>query len=105
MSLAVQQIILAASLVHLLTATAIPIAIGLITKLSAPPKIKVPVTLLLTMLGTFVVKATVKDGTAVISVGSLVTFAELYAMQLAVFLGIIRPLGVRNALAPTQGIG
>ena len=103
--LAVQQIVLSASVAHILVATAIPILVGIVTKLSAPPSVKVPLTLLLTGIGTLIVQSATANGVAVLSTASLVTFAELFVAQLAVFFGLIKPTGARNLLAPQSGLG
>lgn len=98
-------VVLTATWTHFAVAVAIPILVGLLTKLQGNPKVKVVVTMFLTALGAFIVANTTTTGETVFQLSTLVTFVETFVLQLAVFFGIIKPLGVRKVLLPEQGLG
>lgn len=102
---AVETIIITASWAHFITALLVPIAVGLVTKLRAASKIKVAVTLVITGIATLITKNVNEAGDAVLSVPTLVSFVEIYVLQLAAFFGFVKPLEIREkVLAPEAGI-
>lgn len=98
-------IVVTATWTHFIVAIAIPIIVGLVTKLMADSKVKVVVTLVLTAIGAFIVANTTTTGETVFQLSTLTTAVELFVLQLAAFFGIVRPLGIRKALLPHQGLG
>lgn len=83
----------------------IPLATGLITKLSASATIKQVVTLILSALTGVITTSTQVDGTAVISMTTVQYSLLSLGIAIVSYLGIYAPHDANQKLAPEVGLG
>ena len=83
--------------VNLLVGLVLPVLAGIALKETNPAWVKVIFGILLAGVAALVTEAIRDDGTAVISWDMFLTAAQLWAVQIAAYLGIYRPLGQDTA--------
>jgi hypothetical protein len=83
----------------------IPSAVGLITKVSAPPIIKQAFAIVFSALASFIALSTQQDGTSVFSKEGVLAFLLALGIQLMTHFGVYKPLGIPQKLAPNSGVG
>ena len=91
--------------VTILIGCAIPIIIGLITKLNASSKLKGALLLVLNLVQGAIIASTTATGDAVFTKDSLILFAVGVSISLATYYGVYKPSDVPAKLAPDFGIG
>lgn len=97
---------LSTDLVTLILTLLIPVATGLVTKSTAPDRVKAIVALVLAGVVTLIGQARTDTGAAIISTQMAGQWAMTVAVQLAAYLGVYRPIAAKAVeLAPTKGIG
>jgi len=89
----------------IITGVIMPFVIGLITKASASPRFQAIVGIVLAAVAAVVERATIADGSAIISQGLLVDVLMVYAPQLLTYLGLWRNFALNQRLAPRFGLG
>lgn len=89
----------------MITGTVIPLVVGLLTKITARPGVKIVTSLVLNAVSGIVGAAVVLDGNAVISTETLVLAGLTLIQSLATYVGIWKPLNSQAHLAPTKGLG
>lgn len=89
----------------MVTGTVIPLLVGLLTKITARPGIKIVTSLVLNAVSGIVGAAVVLDGNAVISTETLVLAGLSLIQSLATYVGIWKPLNSQTHLVPTKGLG
>jgi hypothetical protein len=91
--------------VTVLIGVVLPILVGLITKTSAPAKVKVIANMLLSAAAALITGALNEEGYALISTEMLAQAVILFVVSTASYLGIYKPLEVPERLAPDKGFG
>lgn len=98
--------------VAIIVGTLLPILVGLLTHVDAPPKVKVVVQSVLAAIGGVVVHGITNDGVAIVSWDAIVTAVLVWIQSTAAYLGVFKPLtwgadnsGINSALLPELGIG
>lgn len=91
--------------VTVLSGLVIPIVVGLLTKYNAPAIVKGAISLFLSAVAGLVAQNIIPDGGAVISQDALFYAAIAFVTQLAMYLGIYKPLDLNEKTAPKVGIG
>lgn len=91
--------------VLVITSLLIPLATGLITKISASATVKQIVTLALATVVGIVTTSTQVDGTAIISLTTLQYALLSFAIAVVSYLGLYKPHDANAKLAPNAGIG
>lgn len=89
----------------ILTGLVMPFVIGLVTKVSSSAAFKGVMGILLAALAAFVERATMADGSAVLSAGLLLDTLMVYAPQLLTYLGVWRHVNLNSKLGPDKGLG
>jgi hypothetical protein len=87
------------------TGVLLPVLVALVTKVHAPPKVKVVANLVLSAVAALLLNAVNADGYAVVSSAMLATWLQQTAISIAAYLGIYKPLGAPARLAPNVGLG
>lgn len=88
----------------MLLALAIPIVNGIITKATASTLVHDVVSIVLSACVALLAQRT-GDGAAIISTEMALNVLVVYAVQLASYLKVWKPIGINGRLAPTRGIG
>jgi carbon starvation protein CstA len=84
----------------------IPLAVGLLTKVSAPDRVKAVAGIVLAAVAALITQATTADGGAVISQEMVVTWALALGTSIASYLGVWKPVAnINDHLLPDKGIG
>ena len=84
----------------------LPLAVALVTKVNAPPRVKAVVLLVLTALNVLITNAVIDTGQAVFSRETLVQWLMSTLIAVFMYLGVYQPIAQINArLAPNAGIG
>ena len=87
-----------------------PCSVGLLTKVSAPDRVKAVAGIVLSAVAALITQATTADGGAVLSQDMIVTWALALGTSIASYLGVWKPVGssdqvpLQNATA-NFGIG
>jgi hypothetical protein len=89
----------------MLVSLVLPIAVGLVTKTSAPPLLKQIVAALASAATGLIATATQIDGTAVLSRQALLLAVISFVAQQATYLGVYKPQDANAKLVPNFGIG
>lgn len=91
--------------VSVLSGVVIPIVVGVVTKLRASAFVKGAISLFLAAVAGLLAQNIIPEGGAVISQDALFFAAVAFATQLAMYLGIYKPLDLNAKTAPNAGIG
>lgn len=94
-----------AFLVHVVVAALIPIATGIITKVTASPAVKQIVTLALSYANALVMENVQADGSAIISKEIALYTLVSFAIAVGTYLGVYQSHDTNAKLLPTKGIG
>jgi small basic protein len=100
------MITLSADAVTLILTLLIPVATGLVTKSTAPNRVKAIAAIVFAAIVTLIGQTRTDTGTAIISAQMAGQWAITIAVQLAAYLGIYKPIAPKTVtLAATKGIG
>jgi hypothetical protein len=91
-----------------ITSLLLPLAVGLVTKLSASSGLKSLVLLVSNAVAALIVQATQADGSAVIEKQTFLLWAVGLAISVATYYGVYKPTGAADTVqnvAPTKGLG
>lgn len=91
--------------VSVLSGPVIPIIVGILTKVNAPALVKGSISLFLSAVAGLLAQNIVADGGAVLSQAAIFYAAIAFVTQLAMYLGIYKPLDLNAKTAPKLGIG
>lgn len=92
-------------LVRAIVALVIPVVTGLFTKLQASASVKATVAFVLSGVASLIMQATTGDGSALLTQKLLVDWAITFGMQLAAYLGLLKPVAeINTKLIPDRGI-
>lgn len=95
-----------ATLTQLIVATLIPLAVGVVTKLSSPSWLKSVTMIVLSAVATVVTVSIQADGVAVISKETAIQFLQSVTQSVAIFYGVWKPTGVAAAVQQkTENVG
>lgn len=101
----VAELTLNAFVVLVISSFLIPLATGLITKLSASATVKQVVTLILSALTGVITTSTQVDGTAIISMTTVQYSLLALGIAIVSYLGVYQPHDANAKLAPDVGVG
>mgnify|MGYP000899768431 CR=1 FL=1 len=87
-----------ADLVLIITATLIPLFVGLITKLVAPPALKAILLIVIGTIATAIAVSTGADGIAVISKTTLIESFQTVVTSIAMYYGVFKPTNISPAI-------
>lgn len=91
--------------VTLIAGTLLPLLVGFVTKLGAPPGLKALLLLVLSTASGLLTQAAVNDGVAVISKQAFMLAAGTFIVGVVTHKGLWKPLEVPAKLAPNNGVG
>lgn len=95
-----------AELVLIITATLIPLVVGIITKLTAPGALKSILLIVIGAVATAIAVSTGADGVAVISKVTLIESFRTVVTSIAMYYGVFKPTGISPAInKATENIG
>jgi hypothetical protein len=98
-------ITLSAVAVQLLVGVLLPVFIGAVTKSNASAGLKQALTVILVGLSALLIISTLSDGTAVISLETLLLTAGGWVVTIAAYHGLYKPHDLNGHLAPDSGLG
>lgn len=90
--------------VLIITSLLIPLATGLITKVSASPTVKQILTALISTAVAIVTTSTQVDGTAIVSLATVQYALLSFAIATVGYLGLYKPHDANAKLAPDKGL-
>jgi len=102
--------VIAAPAVQFIVALLIPVAVGLLTKLTFPGWLKGVITILLNAVNALVVTAVTTDGSALISQAVLLAWVMNTLISIATYFAVYKPAGITSStpdgkLGPNSGLG
>ena len=105
----VARVQMSALTVQMVLGLLVPIAVGLLTKLSTSSGVKAVLMLILNAVQTLIVQATMADGSAVIDKATFFSWLLATVISVAMYAGVYKPLNVTSStpdgkLAPTKGV-
>lgn len=89
----------------IITGLILPFVIALAMKASASSAFKAVVAIVAAAVAAIVERATLADGSAIISTGLLVDVLMVYAPQVLTYLGLWQHVNLNAKIAPTKGLG
>lgn len=89
----------------IITGLILPFVIAIIMKASASSTFKAVVSIVAAAVAAIVERATLADGSAIISTGLLVDVLMVYAPQVLTYLGLWQHVNINGKIAPNVGIG
>lgn len=84
--------------VYILSALVLPLLVGLVTKAEAARKVRSVLLLTLASLSTLLTRATLDDGSAVLTQGLVWDVAVTWVVAVASYYGLWKPSGVSPAI-------
>ena len=93
---------LPATMVSMLVAVVLPVVVGFITKSSTSATLKAVLLALFSAVSAAITSATVTDGSAVITWGTLFAFIVTFVTAVGIHFGFLKPTG---ATAKVQAVG
>lgn len=89
----------------IITGLILPFVIALIMKASASSAFKAVVGIVAAAVAAIVERATIADGSAIITTGLLVDVLMVYAPQVLTYVGLWQHVNLNGKIAPTKGLG
>ena len=94
-----------ATLAVVITGSLIPLAISLVTKSTASPKLKSLLNVLFNAVQALIVSSMLSNGSAVISKDTLILWVTGVVISSASYIGVWKPVDAAKALLPNVGLG
>lgn len=87
-----------------LTGVLLPVLVGLVTRVTAPARVKVIANIVLSGAAALVLNAVNEQGYAVLSEDMVAVFVQQTVIAVAAYLGVYKPLGAPQRLLPEHGL-
>lgn len=98
-------LILTPVVVTIVTGLIMPFVVALVTKLSASPTTKGVIGVVLAFVAAVVERATLADGSALVSAGLLLDAGMVYIPQIVTYLGVWQHFNINAKVLPEAGLG
>ena len=99
-------VVLSTAAVSFILTLAIPVVTALVTKATAPDRVKAVVTIVLAAVVVLITRATDDTGQAVLSGAVFLSWLQTTAIAVASYLGFYKPVvNVNDRMLPSLGLG